>query len=481
MSSKFGALDLSTLTNETWELYQLCLPLADEAPDGFQRLVNELRSLQTSLRAFGNEIGSNTAFFDSMGENREETLGRCVNACFQTLQRLRNLVSRYRELGIGDGRHVWRKIKWITQRQQVENIRSKLMVHACNLTLCLSPIGKWVGRLPGRCVLTLLSASLVRIENTVNKAMENGEKLILALEQPRDRESDFIISPLSIRGGFSIELEDTSGTARARMASHRPLSPSPRSKHVSTSSESVISGSDSSFYGTATTTSTSPLWTTTRSISQNLLEGKGHSRIRSDQPLPEIFNGTKLDKACWDQTSGTPEKEVAERASEKSQSNFGRAHVTEAINSAMQQLREARLKERLARPIQYEGQNALHKPDAELTRAFEASIHEGSHFTQMAIKDWLRIATWWLLKARATLANCNRHNLVTARGSVNPSTTSGAASNQAYVDLLKAWYILYDVVLKDESSPAPLTDENLKSIADLSEVDSLVSMAMCEY
>lgn len=250
---------------------------------------------------------------------------------------------------------------------------------------------------------------------------------------------------------------------------------------MSTSSESMISGSDSSFYGTTTTTSTSPLSTTTRSISQSLLERKGHSRTRSDQLLPEVSRGAKLDKTFWDQTSDIQEKEVAEKASERSQSDFGHDHVTEAIHSAMQQLRQARLKEQLARPIQYEKQNVLHKPDAELARAFEATIHEGSHFTRMIIRDWLRIATWWLLKARATLANCNTHNLVSARGSVSPSTTSGATSNQAYVDLLKASYILYDVVLEDESSPALLTDENRKSIADLSEVDTLVPMTMCEY
>lgn len=142
MSSKFGVLDIPTLTKETWELYNLCHTLAEEAPDGFRKLVHELGSLQTSLRALDDGIGSNATLFDSMGEDRKQTLERCVSACFQTLQRLRTLVNRYRELGIGYGRQFWRRMKWITQRQQIENIRSKIMVHTCNLTLCLSPIGK---------------------------------------------------------------------------------------------------------------------------------------------------------------------------------------------------------------------------------------------------------------------------------------------------------------------------------------------------
>lgn len=83
-----------------------------------------------------------------------------------------------------------------------------------------------------------------------------------------------------------------------------------------------------------------------------------------------------------------------------------------------------------------------------------------------------------MLKARATLANCNRHNLVSARGSVSPSTDSRTSSNQAYVDLLKASYILYDLVLKEKTSPALLTAENRKSIAYLAEVDCPLSATL---
>jgi hypothetical protein len=45
--------------------------------------------------------------------------------------------------------------------------------------------------------------------------------------------------------------------------------------------------------------------------------------------------------------------------------------------------------------------------------------------------------------------------------------------HQAYLDLHKASYILYDVVLKEEEFPALLTEENRKLIADLSEVSHL--------
>lgn len=53
---------------------------------------------------------------------------------------------------------------------------------------------------------------------------------------------------------------------------------------------------------------------------------------------------------------------------------------------------------------------------------------------------------------------------------------SRTTSHQAYLDLLKASYILYDIVLEEEASPSLLVDEDRKSIVDLSEVSAFVSL-----
>lgn len=144
MSSNLEILDISTLTKTAWELYNECCPLAQEAPDGFRNLVTELGSLQGTLRALSDDLNSNTSFFERMGKDRKQTFERWVTSSFQTLQRLKNLIDRYRELGIGVDRQFWQKIKWVTQRTQVANLRSRIMVHTCNLSLCMSPIGKYV-------------------------------------------------------------------------------------------------------------------------------------------------------------------------------------------------------------------------------------------------------------------------------------------------------------------------------------------------
>lgn len=53
---------------------------------------------------------------------------------------------------------------------------------------------------------------------------------------------------------------------------------------------------------------------------------------------------------------------------------------------------------------------------------------------------------------------------------------SRTTSHQAYLDLLKASYILYDIVLEEEASPSLLVDEDRKSIVELSEVSAFVSL-----
>ena len=57
---------------------------------------------------------------------------------------------------------------------------------------------------------------------------------------------------------------------------------------------------------------------------------------------------------------------------------------------------------------------------------------------------------------------------------MTPPTGSWAPGDQAYVDLLKASYILYDIVLADASSHTILTHETRKLISDLSEVSHAI-------
>ncbi|OJJ31549.1 hypothetical protein ASPWEDRAFT_62678 [Aspergillus wentii DTO 134E9] len=273
MGSNFEVVDIFTVSKLACDLYHNCSLATRDAPDGFRQLVTELASFQGVLRALCDDVNSNTSFFEELEENRKRILERCMNGCYQTLQRLRDLLTKYRNMGIGDEKQFWQ-------------------------------------RLDSR-----------------------------------------------------------------------------------------------------------------RKNSESISEAESH-----------------------------------------------RTNVKDAVTSAMQQLHQVRLREQSLRPLRYEPQDRFHRPDADLLKKFDESAHDELRIRRLSTGDWLRVAVWWLLKARSTLANCDKANLTGARGSISPSIESRTTSQQAYIDILKASYILYDIVLRgNENSQAILADENRKLIADLSE------------
>ncbi|CAG8197792.1 unnamed protein product [Penicillium olsonii] len=464
MPSSFGVVDIPILAKLTWDLHNQCLVLSKDGPDGFKKLVTELGSLQGTLRTFGGDSASNLSIFEKMDEDRKQTLQRSLSACFKTLHGLKELVARFQGLGSGDGHSLWGRIKWVTQRTHVEDIRSKIMMHNCNLGLCISSIG---------------NDSLVRIETSMALAMEEDEEIVISTAPSPVRETDSIVSPMT-PDAVELPANDEEYAIQqvrnkvAELADTRiSIGSASRLKHASTSSESAITGSEASLNGTSPTSwlslNTSPLTTEQYST---------HSRMRSEQLLFDgSIDGRALDDKTWSNDRFPAEKQFSIHSSGYNCADDDHPCVMEAVTSAMQHLHHVRHQEQISRPIRVEPQNQLHRPSPELSKLFEASVNYELQIRRLIPRDWLRVATWWLLKARATLANCNRHVYFSARGSLTPSTESKSNGNQAYLDILKASYILYNVVLADAVSPAPLLDEDRKSIVELSEVCSPMKLA----
>jgi hypothetical protein len=338
-------------------------------------------------------------------------------------------------------------------------------------------------------------------------AMEEDEQIVLSTEASPVRDTDSVVSPMSpgvveLPANNEEECEiDIIQEFRHRMselAINRSSVGSSKVKHTSTSSESAITTSDDSLFEAISPTSWLSLNTST------LLPTRGriyHTQMRSDHLLfGGSIDGRTLDDGIWANGSDLKKKQVVQHSRSYSGAEYGHPHVIEAVTSAMQHLRDVRHQEHISRPIRFESQNKLHKPTAETPKIFGASVNDGFQITRLTTRDWLRVTTWWLLKmsspckadriqdllkiyqGSATLANCNRHNYVSARGSLSPSTESRSTSHQVYLDLLKASYILYDIVLEEEASPALLGDEDRKSIVELSEVGAFVTLTpTCDW
>ena len=140
----WGVGDVLALTKLAWDLYHGCYLVAREAPDDFRQLVNELCSLQGVLRTLRDDINSDKSFFERIGEHRKEMLERCLQSCFATLSKLQKLTIKYRELGVGEGMQFWRRIKYSTKQGEIKALKIEIMSHTCNISLCMSSIGKYV-------------------------------------------------------------------------------------------------------------------------------------------------------------------------------------------------------------------------------------------------------------------------------------------------------------------------------------------------
>ena len=148
-------------------------------------------------------------------------------------------------------------------------------------------------------------------------------------------------------------------------------------------------------------------------------------------------------------------------------------NVVDVVAEAMQELARVRQREQSARPLRVVRQDPAHRPHDALKERFQQLAEDELKIRRLNARDWLRVATWWLLKARFNTRVEERSAYLSTRGSFSVSGISNGgrpAINQAYVDLLKASWILYDIILKDDNDKASLmTDENRKMFLTLSD------------
>ena len=148
-------------------------------------------------------------------------------------------------------------------------------------------------------------------------------------------------------------------------------------------------------------------------------------------------------------------------------------NVNDVVAEAMQELVRVRQREQSARPLRIVRQDPVHRPPDALKEHFQEFADDELKIRRLNARDWLRVATWWLLKARFNTRVDERSQFMSTRGSLSVSGVSGGGRsgiNQAYVDLLKASWILYNVILKDDNDKVSLmTDENRKMFYNLSD------------
>lgn len=149
--------------------------------------------------------------------------------------------------------------------------------------------------------------------------------------------------------------------------------------------------------------------------------------------------------------------------------------MNEIISEAKEKISKYVHKEQSNKRLKVRPQDPLHTPDESLKEHFQSLANEEMEYRRINIREWLRLGTWWLLKARFHTQSWGDAQSPNAhRESFSISTKSMLPANQAYLDLLKASWILYQIVLNGDHMASLQANENRKLLHNLSDVSLLV-------
>ncbi|MCJ1465306.1 hypothetical protein MMC07_003923 [Pseudocyphellaria aurata] len=450
MALNWGVTDVLAVTKLAWDLYNNCYLVAREAPEEFRQLVYELAALQGVLRSLRDDINSDKSFLQRLGDERKQTLDRCVVNCFDTLKKLQGLVYKYRELQ--NGENLWKKLKWIGKQSEISNLKSKIMAHTYHLNLCMTSIG---------------NSSLNRIEDSLIMAVkrqEEKEEESEACEDELDETTPLTkVRSVPTTQADSVNWESPPGSSLRRMVTGTTLVDQPR-RNVSPESSSSISEEDPRKLGTF-------------SHGQGFRMGFPLSdRTRIDQGSRKL---PPSPRASEDHSTESPRPRRFPSTSDKSIDKANRSLGTEngckekdlidVVADMKGELSKIRQKEQLQRPLRILRQGKDHQPDDDLKREFQQSVEDELRIRRLITRDWLRVATWWLLKARFNLEAFETLEPTNNRASITISSHGESPANQAYVNLLKASWILHTIILNEDNIASLQMDENRKLFYNLSD------------
>lgn len=73
-------------------------------------------------------------------------------------------------------------------------------------------------------------------------------------------------------------------------------------------------------------------------------------------------------------------------------------NVSEVVAEAMKELSQVRKREQSVRPLRIVEQDKVHRPNQFVKAKFEELAQDELRIRKLNSRDWLRVATWWLLK-----------------------------------------------------------------------------------
>lgn len=112
----------------------------------------------------------------------------------------------------------------------------------------------------------------------------------------------------------------------------------------------------------------------------------------SDNALPETKNSHRFEKPPDKTTQADNNQDLGKIE------NGTTPNVFEVVAEAMKELSHVRKREQSARPLRIVDQDKVHRPNQFVKAKFEELAQDELRIRKLNSRDWLRVATWWLLK-----------------------------------------------------------------------------------
>ncbi|KAL8934869.1 MAG: hypothetical protein Q9216_005691 [Gyalolechia sp. 2 TL-2023] len=385
--------DILQLSRLAADLYTKGWAVARDAPQDFRDLVHELLLLKDILFLLHKKVSRDP---ESYGDPTKRVLQYCIDA----LSEFSTLVGKYEKLALSDRGHWFRRLQWSREQDSIRDCRQKLQKYQALLQLVLTP--------DGRTILceeqpedakhgdSSNSSSLVNEDHYFHR-----ERAESSLGQPTRSKtidsSQTLISPYP----SPYRIHDRSS----------PLWP-PRPTAPYYDPESA---------GLAPLQKTSTQVTGRSSVSDNR---RGSENLRSNQVVTKRPSDTSIEGRLRQMS-------LSSIASEDSPPRSSTENAT-------------------LQPLEIPEPREQHHCPEEVGKAFLQSF--GSIGDEVIDESWIRIATWWLLKASSAVYLRSASTTNRPAGTDNfhlyshwEDTTS---ENQAYADLLKSSWIVEELIRK---------------------------------
>lgn len=113
----------------TLVLYHDCLAIAGGAPQEFELLVQQLKTLHTTMNSFDKEFRNPQSVLVRSGEDHQQMIGEILAKVNETLNKMTDIFRKHRNLGNtarSGVKRTWDKFKWKWDAKDVDGLRSKV-------------------------------------------------------------------------------------------------------------------------------------------------------------------------------------------------------------------------------------------------------------------------------------------------------------------------------------------------------------------